>query len=591
MKSKICLILIGLFCCSAGILPAEPAPIESGNLTGLILDETGSPLPGIIISIVNTARNNLLPILARTNSEGLVLFSDLATGLYKLDIKSADFRTPSRNLIRIFPNRTITVTLVLQKLAGFDEGFQPNLGIKALLRSSSLKRLIFRNLPVLPSEYPDERIFERAVFQLSNSSGLGGDSFAIPGDSWSGITSSFAAVNSLGDAGDYIFSGQLNSGQDSMWRLKNTVEKTLGENHQISVSFGYGRMSFDQPSLNLLGNPDAYPYSTDYTSAPGSLKLINFSLEEQYQIASFLSLTMGTEINRYSGEQFGTLVSPEVRLTFTPWENTIFEVFSLGKRPSQSNTIQALDGRRISMASPLRIVRFDDQTMLGSQRYNTARIVHSLDRIADVELAYFNNILDGGCLPVFAVSSNPGIIRPLDLGDGILSNQGIRLSLNRQIMDNVRGGISMIRGYGPGLNQNLQLSSFDQLSYNTISEDSRYQAIAAQLDAYLPRTRTHITALFKFIPGNKPLYTVDPMSDVLETGNEGVNIFIRQIISLPGTSLPFAALSFLSPRKIEVLLDVRNLMDNQTGQIRTDTGVITLLQNPRSIRGGISFNF
>ena len=376
-----------------------------------------------------------------------------------------------------------------------------------------------------------------------------------------------------------------------MWRLKNTVEKTLGENHQVSVSFGYGQMSFDQPSLNLLGNPDAYPYSTDYTSAPGSLKLINFSLEEQYQIASFLSLTMGTEINRYSGEQFGTLVSPEVRLTFTPWENTIFEVSSLGKRPSQSNTIQALDGRRISMASPLRIVRFDDQTMLGSQRYNTARIVHSLDRIADVELAYFNNSLDGGCLPVFAVSSNPGIIRPLDLGDGILSNQGIRLSLNRQIMDNVRGGISMIRGYGPGLNQNLQLSSFDQLSYNTISEDSRYQAIAAQLDAYLPRTQTHITALFKFIPGNKPLYTVDPMSDVLETGNEGVNIFIRQIISLPGTSLPFAALSFLSPRKIEVLLDVRNLMDNQTGQIRTDTGVITLLQNPRSIRGGISFNF
>ena len=124
---------------------------------------------------------------------------------------------------------------------------------------------------------------------------------------------------------------------------------------------------------------------------------------------------MGTEINRYSGEQYGTLISPEISLTFTPWEKTLFEVSSVGKRPSKSNTIQALDGRRISMASPLRIVRFEDHTFLGSQRYNTARIVHSFDRIADVELAYFNNSLDGGYIPVFAVSSIPGMTKPLNL--------------------------------------------------------------------------------------------------------------------------------------------------------------------------------
>jgi hypothetical protein len=591
MKSKICLILLGLLFFPSGAIFAEPAPVESGSLTGLFLDESGSPLPGIIISIVNTARENLLPILARTNVEGMVRFSDLATGLYKLDIKSADFRTPSRNLIKIFPNRTITVTLVLQKLAGFDEGIKPNLGIKALLRSSSLKRLIFRDLPDYSSDHSDERIFDRAVFQLSNSSGLGGDSFSVPGDSWSGITSSFAAVNSLGSAGDYIFSGQLNSGQDSMWRLKNTVELPLSENNQFNVSFGYGRMSFDQPSLNLLSNPGAYPYNTEYTSAPGSLKLINLSMEEQYRIASFLSFTLGTEITRYSGEQIGTLVTPEAKLTFSPWENTLFEISSLGKRPSKSNTIQALDGRRVSMASPLRIVRFNDQTILGSQRYNTARIVHSLDRIADVELAYFNNRLDGGCIPVFAVSSTPGLSKPLNLGDGSMSNHGMRLSLHRDFLNNFRGGISLIRGYGPGFNSGLHISSFEQLSYSTISEDSRYQAVAAQLEAYIPRTQTHITALVKFIPGTKPLYTVDPIRDVLETGNEGVNLFIRQIIPLPGNSMPFSALSFLSPRKIEVLLDIRNLMDNQTGQIQTDSGTITLLQNPRSIRGGISFNF
>ena len=434
-------------------------------------------------------------------------------------------------------------------------------------------------------------MFDRMVFQFSNSSGTGGDAFPLPGDSWSGMTSSFAAVNNMGAAGDYIFSGQLNSGRDSMWRLKNTVEKPLGENHLLSVSFGYGRMSFDQPSLNLLSNPEVYSYDTGYASAPGTLKLLNLSLEEEYQIASFLSLTLGTEINRYSGEQAGTLVTPEVKLTFNPWERTLFEFSSLGKRPSQSNTIQALDGRRISLASPLRIARYNDQTFLGSHRYNTARVVQSLGDLTDLELAYFNNSLNQGCIPVLAVSAAEGVTMPLYLGDGVLSNQGLRLSFNREITDNLRGGISLIRGYGPALSSTASVTSINELTFRSISENSRYQAVAARLEAYIPQTNTHITALVKFIPGSIPLYTVDPMSDVLETGNEGVNIFIRQIITLPGNAMPFEALSFLSPRKIEILLDVRNLMDNNSGLIPADAGAITLLQNPRSIRGGISFNF
>jgi len=591
MKSKFCLILLGLLILSAGSAAAEPAQAESGNLRGLILDENGSPLPGIIVTVLNTARDNLLPILARTDAEGLVYFSGLTSGLYKLSVKSADFRNPSRNLIRIFPDRTITVTLVLQKLAGLEQGIKPNLGIKALLRNSALKRLIFRNHPGMASDYPDDKIFDRAVFQVANGSVPGGDTFSLPGDSWSGMTSSFAVVNEMGAAGDYTFAGQLNSGRDSMWRLQNTFDKPLSENHTLRVSFGYGRMAFDQPTLGLMGNPGAYQYSRDYTAAPGSLKLINLSLEEQYEVSSFLAITLGTEINRYSGEQNGTLVSPEIKLTFTPWERTIFELSSHGKRDTRGNTIQTFDGNSVSLASPLRVVRYDNRTFVGSHRFNTARIIHSLGSLADVELSYFNNSLDGGFLPIIAVSSIGGESSPIPLGGQILSNQGVRLSFSRSIMDNVNGGFTLIRGYGPGLSENLQFSSMDQLSFGSLSERSSYHAVAARLEAFIPRTNTQITALVKLIPGNKPLYTIDPMRDVLETGNEGLNIFVRQVFSLQGDALPLSAFDFLIPRKIEILLDVRNLMDSHTGQIHTDTGTITLLQNPRSIRGGIAFTF
>lgn len=592
MKSKFCFALLGLLLLTAGSLRAEPAPIESGNLTGLILDETGSPLPGIIITVVNTARKNLMPILARTNSEGMVHFQNLATGLYKLDIKSGEFRSPTRNLIEIFPKKTITVTLVLQRLAGLEEGLKPNLGIKALLRNSALKRLIFRNHPGMATDYPDERIFDRAVFQVANGSNLGGDTFSFPGDSWSGMTSSFAVSNDLGPSGRYTFAGQLDSGRDSMWRLKNSVERSLGKDHTLSLAMGYGRMSFDQPSLNLLQNPGLYQLSTDYTTAPGSLKIVNLSLEDNFQLGSFLTVTMGTEINRYSGEQIGTLISPEIKINFTPWERTIFEVSSLAKRSTQNNTVNSFDGNMISLASPLRIARFDNQTLLGSHRYNTARIVHSLDSFADLEISYFNNSLNGGCIPVIAISSSLDRSRPIALENEILSNQGIRLSLQRSIFGNFHGGLSLVRGYGPGLIDNLELASAEQLTYGNISKRMSYQAIAAELEAYIPQTQTHITALVKLVTSrDTPIFTIDPMSDLLETGNEGINLFVRQVISLPGETVPFSALSFLSPRKIEILFDVRNLLDINTGQIQTETGTITLVQNPRSIRGGISFNF
>ena len=100
-----------------------------------------------------------------------------------------------------------------------------------------------------------------------------------------------------------------------------------------------------------------------------------------------------------------------------------------------------------------------------------------------------------------------------------------------------------------------------------------------------------MTTLIQYVPDGNPLATLDAYSDVYDTGNDGVNIFVRQIIPLPQDLLKFFGLEFLAPQRVEALFDVRNLFNDDSGSLELASGPAHLVQSPRSIRGGVSFKF
>jgi hypothetical protein len=235
--------------------------------------------------------------------------------------------------------------------------------------------------------------------------------------------------------------------------------------------------------------------------------------------------------------------------------------------------------------------RINNQLRIGTARYYFGSVAQSLGPTTTVELAYFDNHYSGDVYPVLAVMEFQNSADVLSMPCGTSRSRGYRASFRRELIDRVTGQISFVRARAPGLSKSFLYEPVGISMLNPYLERRSFNAISAQIDAKIPSTRTQVTALFKVIPGADPLVTLDPMSDVYEAGNEGFSLFVRQIIPLPVGILNFLGLEFLTPESIEALLDIRNLLDGNLGAVQTPMGTIALVQNPRSVRGGLAVRF
>lgn len=569
---------------------ASPAVTPQGQLSGLILDQAGQPLSDLLVSLLDVSLPGALPILARTNEQGKIYLSEIEAGTYQLLVKSSRYRTPIRRVVNILPGRTAVVTLILQEFFNLDASGEENLSLKALLRNSDNRRLIFRGIPELEDAISAERdypVFRDAVFQLYTNAGLGSDYLRHPGDSAGGTSTNFAVTDSLPGIGDYIFAGQLNSGQDAVWRFKNFLNYSLGEGHSLGLFFGYGRVSFDQPSLAALNNPEVLQSDPEFTSAPPTARLVSLGIQDSLEFGPALSLTWGVELDRVMAGQNTTLVSPNAAIDFEPVEGTSLGLLSAAKRETRGNSLRLPDGRQINLSDALFITHSENGLNLGRTRYYQSHLRQELGESTEVELAWFRSLMQGAGVPILAFVEIDESSSILHLGEDLSETHGYRMTLRRSLGQNLRAEVSYLQGKGPGLDSGgPAVSSIDQ----AVSRRT-FHAVATQVEAFIPSSDTHLTALVKLVPSGKPIVTLDGYADVYDTGNEGIHLFVRQLIPIPVALLDYFGLDFLAPDQIEALLDIRNLLNEDLGTLHLAGGNLTLLRNPRTVRGGISFKF
>jgi hypothetical protein len=351
-------------------------------------------------------------------------------------------------------------------------------------------------------------------------------------------------------------------------------------------------MSFEQPSLSLLANPGHLRDDVAYTSAVGTSKLLNVGVENTLNFGPAVTLTWGLEVDEFRSEQREVFASPSAELKFRPLERTDVQLSMTSKRPSIGNTLTLPNGQHVSLASPLLIARIGDTLTHGLQRHYRGSVTHWVDDDTQVEVALFENRRIGLGLPivaVFEVVANPEMIQ---MEGRQSSTQGYSLSVKRSFRHNLKAEVSYVRAKGPGLEDGLiSAGGISNRAFGQLIGKQLFHVFSAQVEAYLPKSRTHVTALVKLVPKDDPLVTLDPYRDMYETGNEGVNLFIRQIVPLPEDLLSFFGLEFLAPESVEALLDIRNLLNDDIGTLQTAMGNASLIQSPRSVRGGISFRF
>ncbi len=565
------------------------APGE-GNLNALLINESGQPLSDVFVSLLSRSEQTAFPTLTRTDESGRIYLRDLDAGTYRLNVKSARYRDPVSRFIEILPDRTAVVTLILQHLLDFGED-EDNLGFKALLRTSGDRRLIFRSLPgpdgAVPDDDGDHRPVEEAVVQVYTNGSLGGDYVSFPGDAASGTTTNFAAVvQSLGME-RHVVAGQLNSGEDSLWRIRNIVGYQLDDVHSVQMFLGYGRLSFEQPSLSLLADPSATPDHGEFAALSGTSKLLNVGFEDNWRFGPALTFTWGLELDQVRDSRSSSFVSPSAEVQFDATDSTKVRLTLASKRKTVANTVALPDGEQVTLSTPVHIARLGDHTLFSTGRHWLGSVTQDLARHSQIEFAVFDNLMFGEGFPVVAVLGHQQESSMLPISQGTTETRGCRVSFRRTLGENLKAEVSFVQASAPGL-----MSAPTDLSELQANVGQRsYHALATQWEAYIPASKTEVTALIRFVPDGNPLATLDSYSDIYDTGNEGVNVFVRQIIPLPQDLLKFFGLDFLTPQRVEALFDVRNVFNDDSGTLQLASGPVHLVQSPRSFRGGFAFRF
>ena len=109
--------------------------------------------------------------------------------------------------------------------------------------------------------------------------------------------------------------------------------------------------------------------------------------------------------------------------------------------------------------------------------------------------------------------------------------------------------------------------------------EGRRQALTTRISATLPHSGTHLVASYQWTGDKRALMAGNLYSTAGMQPLPGMNMYIRQPI--PGFG-----------GRVEATADIRNILAQGYLPLTTADGQrILLVQNPRSVRGGLSFTF
>ncbi len=579
LKSAIGIIVLMGSCAALSGTPS------TGHVSGEVRDAAGNPLPDLLISLVARSAREALPVLTRTDAAGRVLFRNVRAGIYELAVTSSLYETPRGRLVEIEPGETVSVKLVLQQLLTLG-GDQDNVGIKTLLRSANGRRMIFRSAPQVTED--TGYFFEKAALQVVTDTGLGEDSFGFPGSDLTGTTTTFALQDSLLGSGDYLVAGQIHSGTNSSWRIKNILDYPLATNHSLRFFFGYGRISLGQanyPESGLSNQPEGLEPAS-------AARVLSAGLEDRWNIGESLSFLVGLELNQVRNQQTRSFVSPSAEIDFKPLRGTSVQLRLASKRRSRASSVPLPDGEVVSLSDAVFFSPLDDRISFGTTRYLEAKVVQSLGAKTSLEAAAFQSRILGAPVPILAIWQDGSGSEVLSLMDDLAGGGGYRLALTREITSNVRARVSYVRAEAAGLASPMHdLGIRADIGLEGLVEQRFYHGVSTEVEAFIPASKTRVTALVKTISGQGPLLPLDVLSDFQETSNQGLNFFVRQMVPVPETLLGFLGLDFLSAYQLEILLDIRNLTNEEVGLLESGRGNLVLMPRPRTVRGGISVKF
>ncbi len=567
---------------------SEAAVNASGTVSGTVMTSEGRGLLGAVVALFSQEGNHAIISFTKSDQHGVYRLNDIAPGSYALQVSRLGYQVLNSPRVTINAGKITTINFVLQEFFDFiSAGNDPrNWELKTVIRSTSDRRLIFRGLPGSAPSETEGNVFHRGA-TLNVASGAllsGGNYSAYPDQGDAGITSNFAFAEPVSQHGRMIFSGQLQAGYDSLWRVRETFNYRPDPDRDWKFSVGYGRLSLDSLSNATLARPADF-FNQDPALRDSGIETLAVGFEGREQFLNTFALQYGLDLSRINYGVTRNIMSPFFELAITPYKNWLIRTAMTSRRITNDNLVELPDGDVVNLLEPTSISKINNEIGISQIRHSELSLARKFNDVTTLEVSVYNDRTNGPGTPFLMTvdGSNGRNTCAAQLRSDQDAQQGVRVEFARVLIDSVRGSVSYDYGTASGLaDTNAQMSS-EILANHLLDfvQRSYYHSVTSRLEAKIPQTRTHLQATMRWYPGN-PISPIDLFADRTDTLSKGMSFSLRQVIPLP---------EFMGcPGRWEALIDVRNPFDQGINRIPTSDGEILLTRNPRTLRFGINLN-
>jgi len=579
------LLLLLALVLSPSVLYAKGA----GAIKGKIASRDGRELFGAVITIFRKDLDGGTISFTRSNRRGFFNLENISPGSYLIQISRDGYRPYIRPNVTVSPGKTISLQVVLQDFLDLVSADDPrNWDLSTVLRSTSSRRLIFRHMDgQSPAGFVEEGgSFARSgTVNVASSAGLSSNYYSVlPSSHHNGIVSNFAFVEPVGTNGRMIFAGQLNSGYDTLWRVKNTFNYRTEPGREFSLALGYGRLNLNGINIGDMVRPAEF-FTQDPELRESGIQTLSMGVSARNEFLDIMTLEYGFDISRIHYGMTKSVVSPHVRFVITPANGWQIRSSLNSRKISDNNSVYLPDGELVNLAEPTYLAKINGKVYVTEFKHSELALGKELGDTT-LEVAIYQDSVNGPGAP-FLMTVDNGKDRQAQvaqLREEQAAQHGMRVVMNRNFLEYLEGSIAYTYGTASKVCGSHGSVSGDLLAANLLSyiHRSYYHTVMTRLSAEIPRTQTNFTTILRWYPGN-PLTPIDFFYDRIDSPTKGVNFAIRQAIPLP---------EFMSkPGRWEALVDVRNLFDQGRSMIPTSDGQLVLNRNPRSLRFGLNLNF
>lgn len=565
----------------------------AGQVSGKVSDDSGEGLVGAVVTLFRESGEGGTISFTRSDRRGAYSIANLSPGSYYLQVSHAGYQPVTNSKISIEAGKSVTLNVVLQTIVDLisAEPDPRNWDLKTVVRSTADRRLIFRDLPVqapqdMPLPVEQETTFARGTtLAVATSSDIGSENYFVsPSSGQNGVVSNFAYTEPITSSGRMIFSGQLNSGSDSFWQVRDTFQYRTEPGRDLRFSVGYGRLGLNSASMSSLTQPAEF-LNRDPSVRDSGVQLVDVGLGGSSQLFEGLNVNYGFDLTRVYSGATKSFLSPYFQLVLTPADTWFVKTSMASRRATDTNTIFLPDGEPLNLTEPIYIAKINGKLHLSQFKHAEIAVEKVLPGHASIEVAVYEDHMNGPGVPFLVTAIYPGNLDSLvaQLREDQTAQHGLRIAANRRILDFLTGSIAYVYGTGTAVRVDGSPVSTEELARDLLNymHRSYYHSLTSQLNARFRKTHTEVTAIFRWYPGT-PITPMDLFADRADVLTKGVNFMVRQALPFP---------DFLgAPGRWEALVDLRNLFDQGNPVIPTSDGELVLTRNPRSFRFGLNLN-